>query len=481
MSDTLVLSSTPSYEQSFLLGRESYYDPQIGKPIASGTYSQVFTSPLSKDIAIKKFHVFEQDNSPPASFIMETAILVRCNHPNICKIKDVFNDSKNQYSVLDRAEGTLDVYYKDFSAQKKESIAMSLLDALAYLHERGIIHRDIKPTNILIREGEPIIIDFGSSIVYLGPNNCEPSIPVSTITYRAPELILEKKRLYDEKIDIWSLGCVFWELITGRPLFILTCDTDIDSIAEKEMIGKIFDRMGDPRLVWPSVVECSEWKKYYKRLTEGLPPMWHQTVSTSNLYYLLRQMLRYNPNNRSSAKSLLGKEESTSIKNLKARERYPKYYVNTRRQRDLLRIISASNRLHFKCSLVAIHIYDELCFINNENNIMAEQFINDIVLCAIISIAVDFSSHFIYDYTEYANLLGFILIDSNPVIEARKQILKTLNYDLIFPTILDFHLLYTEELNEEMKSQIHSRYIKGDVFNMKLSKIAHSIVLTEIN
>ena len=102
-----------------------------------------------------------------------------------------------------------------------------MLRGLLYLHTLGVCHRDLKPQNMLVKNRRLVICDFGSAKI-LKPGEQNISY-ICSRCYRAPELIFESTN-YTSKIDMWSLGCIFLEVLNGRPLFI--ADSSLNHILE---------------------------------------------------------------------------------------------------------------------------------------------------------------------------------------------------------------------------------------------------------
>lgn len=100
---------------------------------------------------------------------------------------------------------------------KVKKVIGEILTGLKHMHSLNICHRDLKPENVLLKDGEAKICDLGSSKVLDKENNMNTPYVVSRY-YRAPELILATQ-YYDESIDIWSVGCIMFELITQTPMF----------------------------------------------------------------------------------------------------------------------------------------------------------------------------------------------------------------------------------------------------------------------
>jgi len=163
---------------------------------------------------------------------------------------------------------------------------------LQYVHSKRIIHRDLKPSNLLLdlKDGILRIADFGSSVTEENIGRLTPQ--QVTLWYRAPEILLGSVS-YTTAVDMWSLGCIFAELLTGRPLF--NARTEIDQI------HKIFEILGSPNPhVWPGFdilpLSCTlKFQPQPSSLKETLPNL------CENAWDLLQKLLLYEPSERISA------------------------------------------------------------------------------------------------------------------------------------------------------------------------------------
>lgn len=134
-----------------------------------------------------------------------------------------------QRTLLDEINGS-----KGLSELEAKKLVYQMVKACQHMHAKGVMHRDIKPENLLLsRNGVLKVCDLGSSR-YL--NNSNPlSEYVSTRWYRAPELLVSHS--YDEGIDIWAVGCIFCEMLTGKPLFAGKNEIDMLGIILKMFNG----------------------------------------------------------------------------------------------------------------------------------------------------------------------------------------------------------------------------------------------------
>ncbi|XP_034648858.1 cyclin-dependent kinase 2 isoform X1 [Trachemys scripta elegans] len=177
-----------------------------------------------------------------------------------------------------------------------KSYLFQLLQGLAFCHSHRVLHRDLKPQNLLINaEGAIKLADFGLARAFGVPVRTYTH-EVVTLWYRAPEILLGCK-YYSTAVDIWSLGCIFAEMITRRALF--PGDSEIDQLF------RIFRTLGTPdEAVWPGVTSMPDYKPSFPKwarqdFSKVVPPLDEEGRK------LLAQMLHYDPNKRISAKSAL--------------------------------------------------------------------------------------------------------------------------------------------------------------------------------
>ncbi|KAI7055491.1 serine/threonine protein kinase, CMGC family, CDC2/CDK subfamily, partial [Hortaea werneckii] len=231
-----------------------------GKKLGSGQYADVFEAHLITDtkklVAIKKIKVGPEVKEFGISYdsLREIKFLQELDHPNIIKLHAVFSTkNQNLNLVLEHLpQGDLLKLIQDtqsitYTPADIKAWMLMLQRAIYFCHANGVLHRDIKPNNLLIAaNGEIKLADFG-----LARAMADPYQPMTyntvTIWYRPPELFFQAQH-YGGAVDIWSCGCVFAELISRDVLFRAWPESEIN------MIQLICEKVGTPTEEnWPGV------------------------------------------------------------------------------------------------------------------------------------------------------------------------------------------------------------------------------------
>ncbi|XP_076463898.1 cyclin-dependent kinase-like 1 [Babylonia areolata] len=204
---------------------------KIGK-IGEGSYGVVFKC-RNKDtqqlVAIKKFVESEDDPLIKKIAMREVRMLKQLKHPNLVRLIEVFRRKKRLHLVFDYVDHTLlnelDRCPRGLPEPTIKRIIYQTLLAIYFCHQYNTIHRDVKPENILItREGHVKLCDFGFARILTGPGD-EYTDYVATRWYRGPELLVGDTQ-YGPPVDVWAIGCVFAELLTGQALWPGRSDLD---------------------------------------------------------------------------------------------------------------------------------------------------------------------------------------------------------------------------------------------------------------
>lgn len=180
-------------------------------------------------------------------------------HKNIVRLYDVLHSEKKLTLVFEHCDQDLKKYFDSLNGEIDMDIVKSfmyqLLRGLAFCHSRNVLHRDLKPQNLLInKNGELKLADFGLARAFGIPVKCY-SAEVVTLWYRPPDVLFGAK-LYTTSIDMWSAGCIFAELANaGRPLFP---GSDVD-----DQLKRIFKLLGTPTDdSWPGVSQLADYKPF---------------------------------------------------------------------------------------------------------------------------------------------------------------------------------------------------------------------------
>ncbi|XP_039041928.1 probable serine/threonine-protein kinase At1g09600 [Hibiscus syriacus] len=215
--------------------------------VGQGTYSSVYKArdlETGKIVAMKKVRFVNMDPESVRFMAREIIILRRLDHPNVMKLVCIVTSrmSSSLYLVFEYMDhdlaGLAATPGIKFTEQQIKCYMQQLFRGLEHCHSRGVLHRDIKGSNLLIdNNGVLKIADFGLATLFK-PDQKQPlTSRVVTLWYRAPELLLGATQ-YGVAIDLWSVGCILAELFAGKPI--------MPGRTEVEQMHKIFKLCGSP-------------------------------------------------------------------------------------------------------------------------------------------------------------------------------------------------------------------------------------------
>ncbi len=227
---------------------------QLGQGGMATVY-KAYHATLDRYVAIKVLHqAFLEDENFKARFLREARLVARLEHPNIVPVYDFSEHAGQPYLVMKFIEGeTLKARMArgPLSAQEALDIVESVGAALSYAHRQGVLHRDVKPSNVILgREGNIYLADFGLARIAASSATLTSDMIIGTPQYIAPEQAMGKKDL-DERTDIYSFGVMLYEIAVGRVPF--SADTPFAIIHDH-----IYSPLPLPREVNPNVPENLE-------------------------------------------------------------------------------------------------------------------------------------------------------------------------------------------------------------------------------
>merc|ERR1712023_578031 len=198
----------------------------------------------------KKIRLEAEDEGIPSTAIREISILKELQHPNIVRLHDVIHTEKKLTLVFEYLDQDLKKFLDSsdgLDAFTIKSFLFQLLRGVAFCHDRRVLHRDLKPQNLLInKDGDLKLADFGLARAFGIPVRSYTH-EVVTLWYRAPDVLMGSRK-YSTPVDIWSVGCIFAEMTNGRPLF--------PGKTEQDQLQKVFKVCGTPsETMWPTITE----------------------------------------------------------------------------------------------------------------------------------------------------------------------------------------------------------------------------------
>lgn len=305
--------------------------------IGEGTYGVVYKAKdrvTGEIVALKKIRLEAEDEGIPSTAIREISLLKELQHPNIVRLYDVVHTERKLtlvFEFLDQdLKKYLDICDHGLEIPILKSFLYQLLTGVAHCHHHRILHRDLKPPNLLInREGQLKLADFGLARAFGIPVRSYTH-EVVTLWYRAPDVLLGSRK-YSTPVDIWSVGCIFAEMANGRPL--------VAGTSEQDQLDRIFRLLGTPTLEqYPGIVQLPDYtsdtlQPFYPPPRGGLSslvptlaasavttsqPQQQTLVNTTNTTVignngipmssgvdLLNRMLQYDPARRITAQAAL--------------------------------------------------------------------------------------------------------------------------------------------------------------------------------
>ncbi|KAJ2725569.1 bleomycin hydrolase [Coemansia sp. Benny D115] len=278
--------------------------------IGEGTYGVVYQAwhrRSGRVVALKRMRVSMDARSHglPLSSLREIVLLRRLRHPNIVRVLEIAVGHRldSIFMAMEACAcdlGTLlDGKAAAFTAGEVKSLVHQMLCGLEYCHRRQVVHRDLKPPNVLLtRAGEVKLADFGMARLFHVPRR--PMTPqVATLWYRAPELLMGATE-YTAAVDLWSVGCVLGELLVHRPF--------MPGNTEAEQMQLIADVIGAPNTrIWPGFSQFPGAQALLARLGDRRFNNLRRAVpnASSSAILLLNALLTYDPRRRIGAQQAL--------------------------------------------------------------------------------------------------------------------------------------------------------------------------------
>lgn len=244
-----------------------------------GVVYKALDKTLQRPVAIKMLHPAHSNQMLKTRFQVEALVTASLNHRSIVTLYDFFEEEENQFLVMELLEGKTG---KDLLEEQGAipfpaliKIISRVVEGLAFAHAHGIIHRDIKPNNIMITaSGEVKLMDFGIARVTDSPQMTQAGFTVVSALYMSPEQIRNRK--VDHRSDIYSLGITIFEMATGTAPFLDPNDSDINILIEH-----LSSELPPPRAANPDIPESLE--EVILKATQKNPDKRFQTMEEFGL------------------------------------------------------------------------------------------------------------------------------------------------------------------------------------------------------
>ena len=288
--------------------RNAYHKFEV---LGKGTYAHVYRGysvAMDREVAMKEVRLdVDRYQGLPATALREAAIMKTLKHSNIVTVHEVLFLRSTMTFVLEYMDFDLGRRLKSapkgLPIDEARLFLFQLLRGIQYCHKKHILHRDLKPRNLLINtRGELKIADFGLARWTSVPC-CDYSSKVVTLAYRAPELLLGS-RDYGASVDMWSVGCIFAEMLCGSLLFEPKAGGDL----LREQVVQIFFTLGTPsEKSWPGVTSLPKFypKKYPIYRGIGLGAVAPKLKSNDEVLDICKRLVQIDPDMRLKADEAL--------------------------------------------------------------------------------------------------------------------------------------------------------------------------------
>lgn len=287
-----------------------------------------------KVLALKQIRLEQDEEGVPSTAIREISLLKDLRHQNVVALLDVVHEDGKLHLIFEYLDSDLkkhmdaspSEYHRPFLIKVRQSTRVQqcaeylfiyssdfmqkylyqMLSGIAHCHSHRILHRDLKPQNLLIDRNSNTLklADFGLARAFGIPVR-QYTREVITLWYRAPEILLGSKQ-YSTPVDLWSIGCIFAEMAMQKPLF--PGDSEIDELF------KIFQVLGTPNeAVFPGVTSLPEYNDVFPKwrpqnLADVVPTLCPAGID------LLSKLLQYSPTRRIGAKAAMEHEYFDDLK-----------------------------------------------------------------------------------------------------------------------------------------------------------------------
>ncbi|XP_031849239.1 cyclin dependent kinase 11B pitslre isoform X3 [Nomia melanderi] len=291
-------------------GCRSVEEFQCLNRIEEGTYGVVYRARDKRTdeiVALKRLKMEKEKEGFPITSLREINTLLKAQHPNIVTVREIVVGSNMDkiFIVMDYVEHDLKSLMETMKQKKQvfipgevKCLMQQLLRAVAHLHDNWILHRDLKTSNLLLsHRGILKVGDFGLAREYGSPLRQYTPIVV-TLWYRAPELLLSGKE-YSTPVDMWSVGCIFAELLRMEALF--------PGKSEIDQLNRIFKELGTPNdRIWPGYSKLPMVQKipFAHYPVNNLRQRFSLSLSDLGIE-LLNKFLTYDPQQRITAEDAL--------------------------------------------------------------------------------------------------------------------------------------------------------------------------------